>query len=81
MADEKLVIGLNLPGEGIAEAIMGTVGKFRETQSPFVRDYFDLWGIEILMNLRANWLAMPGNKWVPLPELDAHIAKMKEGKK
>jgi len=77
--DNKLTIGLGLPGEGIVESLTETIGKFRETQSPFVRDFFDLWGVEIVVNLRRSWITLHGEKWKALPELEAHIAKMKEG--
>lgn len=81
MPDEnKLTIGLGLPFESLAETVTEAIMKARETQSPFIRDGVDLWGFEILMNVRAAWLAIPGNKWIPLPELEAHIAQKKEAK-
>lgn len=78
--NNKLTIGLGLPLESLAETVTEAIMKARETQSPFIRDGIDLWGFEILMNVRAAWIAIPGNKWIPLPELEAHIAT-KEGTK
>lgn len=78
MPDTKLTIGLGLPGEAVVEAITETIGKFRETQSQFVRDFYDLWLIEGLVNIRRSWIALSGDQWKALPELEAHIAKLKE---
>jgi hypothetical protein len=73
-----LTIETKLPGEGLIQAAIEFAGKIRETQSEDVRKFWDMVAVEMHANWRQVWVS--AGLWKPLPELDAHIEKMREKK-
>jgi len=74
----SLTIDTDLPGETLIVAAIDLAARFRETQDADVRRFWDLVAVEMHTNWRKVWV--DAGLWERLPELEAHIAKMKEAK-